>query len=429
MIGKRIAFVMSRFPHLPETFILREMVELEDQGWEVTPYPLIRQKQTIAHRDAIGWEEKSRFTPFFSLSLILANLQVLATHPVLYLRLWTQVVWENRGCLEFLIRALVLFPKAVLMARKMLDDDIDHIHAHYATHPALVAWIVHHLTGIRYSLTVHAHDIFVEHSMLATKLRDSSFVVAISEFNRNYLSEVLGDWVREKIHVIHCGITPNAYSRRSDTTAAKDLFNMVSVGSLQQYKGHGILLRACAILKERDISLRCLIIGEGEERLSLERLITELGLSDEVELCGAKTQETVARMLPMADCFVQPSVVTASRKMEGIPVAIMEALACELPVVATAISGIPELIRDGETGYLVPPNEPGALADAIENVHADQRAARKVAQRGRALVLSEFDVRDNVRLLATFLDKTIRKATPQQIASELETASSTSPSR
>ncbi len=401
---QKIAYVMSRFPHLPETFILREMIELErqetpsGQRWEVALYPLIFQKQAFIHPEAQPWLARVRWKPFLSAAVLRDNGRLLLRHPGAYAGLWAQVLRENISNLNFLARAIAILPQAVRMARAMQIEKVSHIHAHYASHPALAAWLIHRLTGLSYSLTVHAHDIFVRTAMLPTKLRAASFIVAISEYNREYLASLVGEWVRQRIHVIHCGIEPQLYL--PDGHGRSGPFKIVNVGSLQPYKGQTFLVQACKHLAERGIPFKCQIVGGGEERQRLERLIKKLGLVEHVELTGPLTQAQVAALLVQADCYVQPSIITSSGKMEGIPVALMEALACQTPCIATSISGVPELIQPDKTGYLVPPGDALALADAMEQVYRHPETANSLAAAGRALVLQEYELQTNVRQLA-----------------------------
>ncbi len=413
-MGNKIAYVMSRFPHLPETFILREMNELERQGWEVALYPLILQSQAVIHAEAQPWLSRAHRLPYLSPAVLGANAQTMSRQPWTYLSAGAQVVWENKRSPNFFARALLLFPKAVYAARLMEREGITHVHAHYATHPALVAWLIHRLTGITYSLTAHAHDIFVRKAMLATKLREASFIVTISQFNRAYLAQTVGAWVQTKTHIVHCGITPATYAPREGASRAAR-FELINIGSLQPYKGQRYLIQACALLREQGIPFRCRIVGEGAERPHLERMIAAAGLNDSVELLGALPQEQVARLLPTAHCYVQPSIIAPSGKMEGIPVALMEALACALPVVATALSGIPELVREGETGWLVPPADPAALAEALAKVWAEPERSARLAGAGRDLVLREFDLQTNVQQLSALFTQVIQaRAIPLQ---------------
>jgi len=312
-------------------------------------------------------------------------------------------VSQNRSNPNLLLRALALFPKAVVAAADMQAEGITHIHAHYATHPALFAWLIHQLTGITYSITVHAHDIFVRTAMLATKLRSASFIAAISEYNRNYLTQKVGSWVRDKIHIVHCGITPEQYQPRTSPAQPGEPLDIINVGSLQLYKGQRYLIEACALLREQGIPLRCRIIGGGEEQKSLQTLIEQRHLESQVQLLGPLPQEKVAALLPTANCYVQPSVITPSGKMEGIPVALMEAMVCRLPVVATNLSGVPELVRPDHTGWLVPPASSEALAETMTSVYASPTKSFALATAGYNLVLEQFHLQKNVSLLAELL--------------------------
>lgn len=402
MNGK-IAYIMSRFPHLSETFILREMNELTRHGWDIALYPLILQTQSVVHAEAEQWISEACYVPFFSKAVFAANLQA-SFPPQRYLRLWRQTLLENRHRPNFLLRSMALLPKAFQMAQLMQKEGITHIHAHYATHPALVAWLIHQMTGISYSITVHAHDIFVRTPMLSTKLRDAKFIAAISDFNREYLGHLIGSWVRDKTYIVHCGVTPTTYQARTRALADNERFEIINVGSLQPYKGHSYLIQACKLLQKRGIAFRCRIIGGGEQR-ELNNLIVQAGLEDVVELMGPQPQHEVARLLPTAHCYVQPSIITPAGKMEGIPVAIMEAFASGLPVVATSLSGIPELVRPGETGYLVPPEDSVALANRLADVYSNPTRAHQLAQAGHALVQKEFELSSNVQRLATLFEQ------------------------
>lgn len=405
MAGK-IAYIMSRFPHLPETFILREMNVLVNMGWEIALYPLILQNQAVVHRDAEPWLERVHYTPFLSWDVISANVRQFVQMPGRYLSTIFKIIFQNITNLKFLLRGLVLFPKAVFMASRMEAEGVQHIHAHYASHPALVAWVIHQFSRMSYSVTVHAHDIFVVKEMLATKLSGAEFIVAISEFNRRFLGELIGKKIEDKTHIIHCGVDPSWYqSQDTERYDPNERFEIINVSSLQPYKGQIYLLKACKLLKEHSIEFRCRIIGEGQERHSLESYIKEHGLQKQVLLLGALSQEEVAKLLPSAHCYVQPSVKMPDGKMEGIPVALMEAFASGLPVVATQISGIPELVQPKITGFLVSERNPTALADALQTVYHDLDHANTLAQAGFDLVQAEYELGKNVNQLSKLFNQ------------------------
>jgi glycosyltransferase involved in cell wall biosynthesis len=400
-MSNKIAYIVSRFPHLPETFILREMISLEQLGWQIELYPLIIQQQELIHQEARPWLARAHTVPWFSFNILGSNIKQLFHRPGQYLSLFWRTVKENFISPKFLARALLLFPRAVWMASRFKRTGITHVHAHYATHTALVAWLIHKLTGIPYSITVHAHDIFVEKPMLETKLQDSVFVSAISEFNRKYLTDLFGPWVEQKTQIVRCGIDPAYYASDAymDHMDYKRL-EIISVGSLQPYKGHIYLVKACAELQKRGIPFRCRIVGGGDLHGMLTSAIQEYQLDQVVELLGPRTQDDVSNLLRTANCYVQPSVITPSGKMEGIPVALMEAMASGIPVVATSISGVPELVRNGDTGWLVPPEDVKALADALSQIHTDPKEAKKRAGSGRNWVLDEFELSSNANRLS-----------------------------
>lgn len=398
----KIAYMMSRFPHLPETFILREMIWVEKTGWQIALYPLICQEQAVVHAEAQSWLSRARCFPYFSAQVLRSNLKTFFSQPLVYLSTWARMVAGNLSSPKFLLRALALYPKMVAMAQAMRQEKIDHIHAHYATHPALAAWVIHRLTGISYSLTVHAHDIYVERPMLPAKLCSALFIIAISQFNRDFLAREVGEWVRAKTHVVHCGIDPQLYAGRSPRPPGETPFRILCIGSLQPYKGLEYLVDACSRLT---FDYVCQVIGEGEQRGALDAQIQRLGLQSKVQLLGAKTQQEVASLLSQADCYVQPSVIQPNGKMEGIPVALMEALAHGLPVIATQISGIPELVQPGVTGLLVPQRSAADLANAITRVFEHPADVAPLAAAGRQLVLQEFNLNTTCATIASLFSQ------------------------
>ena len=406
----KIAYILSRFPKISETFILREINTLEDQDWEISLYPLILEKQAVVHPEAKPWLEKLHYFPWISVDVARANIRTFWRAPFAYLKLWGRTMLGNGSNFKFLVRAFLIFPKAVRMAEEMQQGAIQHIHAHFATHPALTAWIINQLTGISYSVTTHAHDIYVTQTMLKEKMQAATFIITISEFNRIFLIKHIGKTIEEKINIIHCGIEPTFYAG-TPSLPSDDVFYIKSIGSLQDYKGMRYLITACALLVEKGIPLHCEIIGEGEERSHLEALIKEKNLEKVVHLAGAKTQKEVARTLKSANCYVQPSVITKTGKMEGIPVSIMEALGSGLPVVASDISGISELVQSGKTGYLVPERVPEQLAETLAYIFQHPEEALKFAQNGQELVAQEYNLNKNSARVAFLFERFLNSQT------------------
>jgi colanic acid/amylovoran biosynthesis glycosyltransferase len=394
-----LAYMMSWFPTVTETFILHEILELERRGERVEIFPLFGKDSELIQPGGEHLVQRAFYEGFASPRMLTAQLYWLRKNPRGYLRSWWRAMKGNLRSPDFLWKAVVVVPRAALFAREMEARGVTHVHCHWATHPTLAAVVIQELAGIPYSFTCHAHDIYVDRTMLQEKIRDARFFVTISDFNRRLLTDLYGSDASGKMSVIRCGVRLEPVPRRPRT----DPPTLITVASLRDYKGHRYLIDACAELAARGVRFQLLCAGEGEERESLERQIRERGLEDKVKLLGAKSQREVRELIATASAMVLPSVITGYGKMEGIPVALMEALASELPVVATAISGIPELVEDGVTGLTVPQRDPRALASAIERVLADPEAAARMARSGRERVEREFSLERNTARLAELL--------------------------
>jgi glycosyltransferase involved in cell wall biosynthesis len=402
-----IALVMSRFPAVTETFILRELIELERGGVQVELAPLLRDRVSTLHPEAEEWDRRALYTPFLSGAIALQNLRVLLAAPGPYLGTLFTLLWDARGSLNALLGTLGIFPKSVYNGQRLRERGVRHVHAHYATHPASSAYIMKrvHLPEQRalpYSLTIHAHDIFVSGAGLERKLVAADFVRCISRFNVDYLLERFPQRLREEqFRVIHCGIEPERYLHRPAPGAPGDERSAVllSIAAHRPYKGLTHLIEAVRRLRAADLDVRCDVIGEGYLRPQLEQQIAQAELGDAFRLLGTRTQEEVAEALSSCDLFVLPSIVAPDGQMEGIPVVLMEALAAGVPTISTRISGIPELVIDGKTGFLVEPAQPAALVTAVEHVLDDYAGAKRLAANGARLVREEFEIRENVRRL------------------------------
>jgi glycosyltransferase involved in cell wall biosynthesis/O-antigen ligase/aminoglycoside phosphotransferase (APT) family kinase protein len=405
-----VAVLLSRFPLITETFILREIIEMERQGQPVLLVPLLKETPAVVHREAMPWTKQALYTPFLSADIVRANLRMMRRRPCQYVATLWRIGMGTVASPDFFIRSLALFPKAVFLAERLEREGIRHLHAHYATHPATVALIASALTGMTFSFTVHAHDIFVRRSLLRWKLEAASFVRAISQFNREFLARRYPAALVRKVQVIHVGINPAIYGGAPEETSLRDhpaptQRRVLCVASLQPYKGIPVLLDACSLLRQRGVDFTCTIVGEGPMRPALEAQIRRLDLQHVVTLAGARPQHEVAALLRSASLLVMPSIVAPDGQMEGIPVAIMEAMAARLPVVASSLSGIPEAVGHGSTGFLVEPGRPSELALAIERVFSDEGATRRMGDAGRAAIEQEFRLDLCVSALLRLIDR------------------------
>jgi len=404
----RVAYLMSWFPAPTETFILNELLELRRQGIEIDVFPLLGAAPGPRHPGVEELMPRVRYHRALSLELLLAQLHWIRRRPRPYLRTWWRALAGNRRSVEFLAKAIAIVPRAALVAREIEARAPAHVHAHWATHPALAALVVRELTGIGYSFTAHAHDLYENRSMLGEKIAEARFVVTVSEHNRSLIGELYGPAAAAKTAVVRCGVDLRRFRPRE--RVGRDVPLVVCVAGLRDYKGQRYLVDACALLRDRGVAFRCVLVGDGPERASLEAGIRAARLAGEVRLLGARGQDEVQRLLATADVAVHPSITTRSGMMDGIPVALMEAMASGCPVVATRVSGIPELVEDERSGLLVEPRNPAQLADAVQRLLADPALRQRLATAGRSAVIREFALERNVRRLVELF--AVRGAVP-----------------
>jgi glycosyltransferase involved in cell wall biosynthesis len=385
----RIAYIVSRFPKISETFVADEIHALERRGFEVELLALVRHRESIADPGVAPLVERCRFVSPLSPGLWLAQLAWLARAPRALLAIWMRVLWEHRRSPRLLARAVAVVAIASVQALQLQRSGAAHVHAHWATHPALAAWVVHRLTGLSYSFTAHADDLFVQQTMLAEKARRAAFVVAISEYNRRFLTAWLGS-AAPRIEVVHCGVATSRVRPRYGPEGGA--FRIACVARLEEKKGQARLVDACADLVRRGIDVHCDLVGDGPQSFALAERIAALGLDDRVVLYGALPRERALSLVAAADAVALPCLVTAAGRRDGIPVALMEAMALGKPVVASRISGIPELIGHERSGLLVEPGDADALAEALSRLARDPAMRRRLGAAGRSCIEREFDL-------------------------------------
>ena len=399
----KVAYTMSRFPKLTETFILYEILALEKMGVEVELFPLLYEKQSVVHPEAQKMLPRAHFYPFLSPSVVFANLHFLWRKPGVYLRTWWEVLSGTFGSFNFFFGALGILPKSVKMAYEMQKRGVQHLHAHFCTHPAVAALIIKRLTGISYSFTAHGSDLHVERRMLDRKTAEAAFAVTISEFNKRVMIETCGPEAAEKIQVVHCGVDPGEF-RPQPETAKPETLQLVCIASFEEVKGHRYLIEACKLLKDQGLDFRCHLVGYGPLKKQVQARVRELGLEERVVVHRPMSRPEVVRLLSESHIKVLPSVPTKRGKREGIPVVLMEAMACGLPVVSSRLSGIPELVEDGRSGLLVEPRDVPGLAQALSRLAHSPDLRRRMGEAGRKKVEAEFNLLENAeRLTRLFL--------------------------
>jgi len=397
----RIAYVTAQEPYgVGESFILSEVMELRNQGHEVVIFPLRPASELGKGKECADASQYTVRIPLFSFSVLLRALRIMVLCPRLTVRVFIDII-KGSGSMKKILKNLVVVPKGFVLGEEVKKIGFSHIHAHWASTPSTAAYVASLYSGISWSLTAHRWDI-KEDNMLETKIRSSEFVRAISVNGANEIKSKISKTLWHKVNIIHMGVrlTPN------ECTPEQDVFTIASVGDLIPVKGHRFLLEACLLLKQRGKIFRCFLIGDGPLKQELLEMIHKLDLDDVVTLCGRLPHDKVLGMYQ--DCcvsvLVHPSIVTDDGEREGIPVALMEAMAVSVPVISTATGGIPELLGDG-AGILVPPGDSKALADAIEVIMENPYYRAELGQKGRKKIEADFSLSSVVRQLAELFQK------------------------
>jgi colanic acid/amylovoran biosynthesis glycosyltransferase len=389
-----VAYIMSRFPKVSETFILHEILAVERTGLTVRIQPLLRERVRILHPGAAELVARAGYQPFLSGPILASQLWFLRHRPLRYLRTMGRVLKGTAGSLNFTFGALGILPKMVHVARELERDGVGHVHCHFASHPAVAGFAIHHLTGLSYSFTAHGSDLHVDRHMLPQKVADAAFVVAVSEYNRQLIIDECGSWAADKTHVVRCGVDTETF-RPVPASERGGPLRLLCIGTLHEVKGQHVLLEAAMLLRDRGVEATITLVGDGPGRRGLERFAREHGLGNMVQFAGETDQKGVLGALHAAEVVVAPSVPTSSGKREGIPVVLMEAMACGLPVIASRLSGIPELIDHELHGLLLPPGDVEALAAAITRLSTDTDLRTRLGRAARSRVLEDYDLDRN----------------------------------
>jgi colanic acid/amylovoran biosynthesis glycosyltransferase len=392
----RLAFIVTEFPKTTETFILRDLVEFRRRGHDVRIYHMTSfRRNEVVHGFARETLEWARSRPFLLGWSVLGALgRAVARRPRELARIAATLIrelWREPG---WLAKSLFIVPKCLAFAEDIREWPACHVHAEFATHPATCAWIVGRLTGVPYSVSCRAHDIFLTQRMLDVKLGEASFVRTISQYNRRFLREHVSGLDGREVAVIHSSVPVEDIPPLPQPDDDGE-FRIRYLGSLESRKGIDVLLRSLAAVAGDLGRWNCRIVGKGPEERGLKRLRDELGLAGRVSFDGPLPFERISRVYEEAHVVAVPSVVGPGGRTEGIPNVIMEALAHQRPVIATSVSGVPELIEEGATGLLVPPGDAERLADAIKWVRANPREAYRLAVNGRGRVLAEYNLSVN----------------------------------
>lgn len=399
----KLAYITAHSPFgRGETFVLEEMVAMRELGAKLVTIPRNPPKEAF-HEDAQKLMDRTIWLPLFNEKIVSCFLISAALEP----RVWKILseIFRHSRTLKILAKNLVVVPKAVYIAELLRQNGIEHIHVHWGSTTSTMAWIASELTNIPWSMTLHRWDI-AENNLLKLKVDRATFARCISEDGRSEMLRIIGEGFQEKLKLHHMGVwlpeqpSLQHFSMRNDFVIACPA-NFVPV------KGHRFLIDACGLLVRRGfINIRCLIIGDGILNAEIQRQIRQLGLEKVILLLGRMQHGKLLRMYAESevDAVVLPSVVMDDGGREGIPVALMEAMAYGIPVISTITGGIPELLKGG-AGLLVPPGSPEDLAEAIAKLINDEDLGSNLARKGRERISEEFDLRKNTAILLEIINQ------------------------
>jgi colanic acid/amylovoran biosynthesis glycosyltransferase len=397
----RIAVLCSRYPAVSHTFIQREVRALRGLGADVSTFAVRR----ASPADALSPADREELAATHAIlpagpGLVRAHLHALVRHPRAWAGTLLRALRLSPGTPRGTLWQVFYFAEAVSLWDELRRRGIRHVHAHFANVSSDVALLATDLgnradgAGWSWSLAIHGPAQLRE-NRLDVKAEDASFVACVSDHLRSELMLVTPPEQWPSLHLVRTGVDPEVFQPSEEPRLHA---RVLTVARLIRGKGIDVLLDAIALLRRRGVAAEADIVGDGPERERLLERIRELGLEPRVRLLGAASQERVRDLLRGATVFCLPSF------SEGVPVVVMEAMASGVPVVATRITGVPELVEDGRSGVLVPPGRADLLADALERVLSAPATERdEMGAAGRARVEAEFTPARGARRLMELL--------------------------
>jgi glycosyltransferase involved in cell wall biosynthesis len=396
-MNRRIAYLISRYPAVSHTFILREVVELRKLGFEIEVASVNscdRPAEKLAAEER-GEMQKTWYIKRQGISGALSALAAVAfSRPVSFLRGAWFALRLGGSDIKRIVLSVFYFVEAVMLGRWMKSRGLTHLHVHFATPASSVGLVMTRIFPHTLSIMVHGPDEFydVPGNCLPQKIAGARFLCTIGFYAKSQLMRIASADQWAKMFVTPLGVDPDLFTPRP-FRESPEVFEIICVGRLVPAKGQHVLLDAVARLIRQGKPVRLRIVGDGPDRASLEQSAREKNLGASVVFEGSVNQDRIRDLYAQADVFALASFA------EGIPVVLMEAMAMEIPCVTTWITGVPELIRDGVDGLLVPPADIGALADSLARLRDDPALRRRVGAAGRARVIDKYNLRPSVARL------------------------------
>jgi len=398
----RIAYLLSQYPAVSHTFFLKEILGLRQIGFEIEAASVNPPDRAIGKLPPREAEEAYK-TYYLKQTSIWKSIYTFITitfvRPRVVFRGLKAAVSLGGWDLHRKIYAFFYMIEAFLLGHWMHKRSLHHLHVHFGGPVSTVAMLAAEAWGFDYSLTIHGPEEFyeVDASYLARKIERAKFIFCISDFCRSQLMKYCDPATWDKMHIVRLGIDTEEFKPASREASLP--LRIVCVGRLVPAKGQHILLRAFSHLRSKGYALQLTFIGDGPDRASLEREVAEHALSDHVTFCGALNHNQTREQVAQADIFALASFA------EGIPVALMEAMAMGIPCVSSIIAGIPELIRDNIDGLLVPASSVESFSSAIESLVLNRDLRQHLGAAARARVIELYNLADNLKILASTFEK------------------------
>ena len=385
----RVVYVVSQFPSWSETFIVREIHALIDAGVDVRIVSLKRSTETMIQADSAALLDRVQQPPGL-LSTVFGTVGAFFRYPSRVSRAYAAVVADTWRTPGVLVKSLGTLCRSLCQLPWMERFAPQFLHAHWSTYPTTAAWALARVMHRPFGFTCHAHDVFRNQQMLPRKIREAAVAATISRHNVEWLGRHVSTLAPRKLKVVHCGVDLRQIAWSSQDRSGN---RILAVGRLSPEKGFHTLVQALSLLRDTGAAFTCRVIGEGPARQDLQALIDRHGLQEEVALTGAQPQEVIRSALATATVFTLPCQVAPNGSRDGIPVALMEAMAAGCPVVSCPVSGVPELIGHEESGLLAEEGNARSLADALHRLLQDPSLRGRLSVAARQRVELEFDAR------------------------------------
>jgi len=396
--NSKLAYLTSQYPAASHTFIRREIAALRELGWTIDTFSVRPPGPDETRSDA----DRSEFDRTFYilkqpvLAFVGAHLAALLRRPGKYLKTFGLALGHRQPGARGLFLACAHFAESVLLAHELERREVQHLHNHFANSAATVGLLASKLLGIGWSFTMHgiSETDYPAGLMLGRKIEQADFVACVSWFGRAQGMRLVSPSHWTKMHVVRCGIPLDKVPTHTVSSAGKAI---VCVGRLSPEKGQAGLLEAFASVRAKHPEASLVLAGDGPDRCNLGAIAKDLGIGDAVTFVGRLTEEEAMAEIARSDALVLPSF------MEGLPIVLMEAMAIGVPVVASRIAGIPELVEDGKTGLLFTPSDWEELGDCMDRLLSDNKLRAAITEQAKTRVLDEFDGRKSATKLAGIL--------------------------